>query len=244
MIAWVLENVAHIAWCGDSRAYLFNAGSGLVRLSKDHSYVQELVDAGKLDPELAFDHPNSNIITRSLGDSHVKARPDYVSRMLSKGDYLLLCSDGLCGLCRDEEIAQVMLKAENIETCKNSLIKAALNAGGYDNVTVALLEVDSLGEESEKSIVEDTTNDLSKAKSRKKKNRGLTAFIILLLLVGAVGYLYHTGKWEPALDYIKGKFSTALENADSTMEKVDSASVNLETIDRMSDDTPADTTNI
>ena len=221
VITWVLGNEAHIAWCGDSRAYLFNAGSGLIRLSKDHSYVQELVDAGKLDPELAFDHPNSNIITRSLGDTPDKARPDYVSRQLSAGDYILLCSDGLCGLCRDEEIAQIMAEAEDIESCKNNLIKSALEAGGYDNVTVALLEVESL-EEEEKKIAVETANDLGKVKKRKRKSRAFSVVLTVLLLAGACAYLYYTGKWEPALRYVKDKLELFLEDKNQPEVQIDS----------------------
>ncbi len=141
VIAWVIGDVAHIVWCGDSRAYVFNAEEGLMRLTKDHSYVQELVDAGKLDEEFAIDHPDSNIITRCLGDFQGRANPDYTAYRLKSGDTILLCSDGLCGVCRDEEILQVMDGAkEDIEQCRKQLILCALKAGGYDNVTVALLE--------------------------------------------------------------------------------------------------------
>lgn len=141
VIAWVYSDVAHIVWCGDSRAYVFNPNEGLTRLTKDHSYVQELVDAGKLDEDLAIDHPDSNIITRCLGDFHGRANPDYTAYRLKSGDTLMLCSDGLCGVCRDEEILEVMDGAkEDIEQCRKQLILCALKAGGYDNVTVALLE--------------------------------------------------------------------------------------------------------
>ena len=68
VLAWLLGKKVYVGWCGDSRCYCYNSKTGLVRLSHDHSYVQELVDAGKLTEELAFDHPNNNIITRSLGD--------------------------------------------------------------------------------------------------------------------------------------------------------------------------------
>ena len=179
--AWILGRKAHIVWCGDSRAYLFNSNSGLVRLTKDHSYVQELVDAGKLDAELAFDHPNSKIITRSLGDSSVKARPDYISHILQEGDCLLLCSDGLCGLCKDDDIARVMSEAENIEECKKRLINEALDAGGYDNVTVALLKVSSLSNKEED--ITDTTNDIANVKVRKSKNFVLSVLIIAMLVL-------------------------------------------------------------
>lgn len=148
VMAWVIGNTVHVAWCGDSRAYIFNRQSGLSRLSRDHSYVQELVDAGKLDPELAFDHPNSNIITRSLGDSSVKAEPDYVCRRISAGDYILLCSDGLCGLCRDEEILSVLMRDhDTLEEYESDLFTAALEAGGHDNITIALFECKSMKEE-------------------------------------------------------------------------------------------------
>jgi len=141
VMAWILDEMVHVAWCGDSRAYLFNRQSGLCRISRDHSYVQELVDSGKLDAELAFDHPNSNIITRSLGDCPDRARPDYVSRGLSAGDYILLCSDGLCGLVRDDDIMAVLMQEhDTLEEYEKDLFTSALNAGGHDNITIALFE--------------------------------------------------------------------------------------------------------
>lgn len=142
VLAWILDGKAYIAWCGDSRCYVFNSASGLMRLSKDHSYVQELVDQGKLDPENTFDHPYSNIITRCLGDSNNRATPDFRSYELKNGDVILLCSDGLCGVCRDEEIMEIIKEQEeDMMTCKDRLIEAALSAGGYDNVTVALCRI-------------------------------------------------------------------------------------------------------
>lgn len=169
VLVWVVENVAHVAWCGDSRAYIFNRQSGLSRLSNDHSYVQDLVDSGKLDPELAFDHPNSNIITRSLGDSPAKAQPDYVCKGLSAGDYLLLCTDGLCGLVRDEEILDILMSPkESLDVYKNTLFTAAFEAGGYDNVTIALFECVSVKEEELASTISPVAS--RKAVANKKKN--------------------------------------------------------------------------
>ena len=141
VMAWIKDSIAHIAWCGDSRAYLFNSKSGLIRLSKDHSYVQQLVDSGELDQDMAMFHPNSNIITRSLGDNSSKSVPDYVSKRLGSGDLILLCSDGLCGICPDDEILEVLISNNScVEACKEGLIEAALNAGGTDNVTVAIYQ--------------------------------------------------------------------------------------------------------
>ena len=188
VIAWVLNDVVYISWCGDSRAYLFNAKSGLIRLSKDHSYVQQLVDDGKLDPELAFDHPNSNIITRSLGDASSKARPDFISRKLSEGDNIMLCSDGLCGLCRDEEILDVMnSEVEDVEQCKNMLIASALEAGGHDNVTITLFQVVSIIEsETDKKLDLTTRNDFKKPRRKIPKYLKILLSILILLVVCAV----------------------------------------------------------
>lgn len=207
VIAWVLGNVVHVAWCGDSRAYLFNRQSGLSRLSKDHSYVQELVDAGKLDAELAFDHPNSNIITRSLGDSNVKAQPDYVCKRLSAGDYVILCSDGLCGLVRDEEMLDVLMQEhDSIEDYKNGLFQAALDAGGYDNITIGILECLSVKESELTSTVAPSEvgkkqkaaaapgQGTHKDEGRKPRRSRIWLWIILLLLLALLCFAaFHFG---------------------------------------------------
>lgn len=207
VMAWVVEDVVHVAWCGDSRAYLFNRQLGLSRLSNDHSYVQELVDTGKLDPELAFDHPNSNIITRSLGDSPIKAQPDYVCKRLSVGDYILLCTDGLCGLCRDEEIMSILeQELPSLEDYRKLLFEAAFEAGGYDNVTIALFECMKVKEvnlastvapteKNKKRKVESISSDAQEEKVvEKKKYIGLWIFVILLLLLVVVAVVaYYLG---------------------------------------------------
>lgn len=168
VVAWIVDGAVHVAWCGDSRAYLFNRKSGLSRLSNDHSYVQELVDSGKLDPELAFDHPNSNIITRSLGDSPVKAQPDYVCRRLSAGDYIILCTDGLCGLVRDEQILDVMMQERpGLADYKDALFNAAFEEGAYDNVTIALFECMSIKEHNLASTVSPLDSSSRKKQARK-----------------------------------------------------------------------------
>lgn len=179
VMAWIYENFVHVAWCGDSRAYLFNKNYGLSRLSRDHSYVQELVDSGKLDPELAFDHPNSNIITRSLGDSHSVAQPEYMNKGLSEGDLILLCTDGLCGLVRDEEILDILMQGhETINECRDALLAAALEAGGHDNVTLALFECVGL-----KEPVMDKTLTVT-VKPKRKQSRVWVWILILALLAG------------------------------------------------------------
>lgn len=185
VIAWLLKDKAYIAWCGDSRCYVFNSDAGISRLSKDHSFVQELVDQGKLDEENAFDYPYSNIITRCLGDPNQRSVPDFRTYKLKDNDILLLCSDGLCGLCRDEEIIQVISNGLNdLNGLRDNLIDAALSEGGYDNVTVALCQVCTNTEMAEADKVSNKT-----LKSHKRRFVKALPFIFLLLIVAGI-YFY------------------------------------------------------
>lgn len=142
VVAWLLGRSLFVAWLGDSRAYAFVPGMGIARLSKDHSYVQQFVDAGTLTDIEAMNHPQSNIITRSLGDMSQKAKPDVEQYELTDGETVLLCSDGLCGVCTDEEIAALLESNGNdLQACKEQLTQRALDNGGSDNITIALLQL-------------------------------------------------------------------------------------------------------
>lgn len=142
VLAWLIDEKVYVGWCGDSRAYKYNPQRGFSQLSHDHSYVQELVDSGKLSPELAFDHPNSNIITRSLGDPRGVAQPDVKCFPLEENDVILLCSDGLCGVLRDQEMEQVVAgNLNSMASCIDALWEAARAAGWHDNVTIALAQI-------------------------------------------------------------------------------------------------------
>lgn len=162
VIAWVLVDKVYVAWLGDSRAYSYLPGKGIGRMSKDHSYVQQLVDSGAISDEEAMTHQNSNIITRSLGDTSQKAKPDVVMYSLSDGEVILLCSDGLCGVCRDEEIGGIIEdNVTNLQKCHEKLTTAALAAGGSDNITIALLQV-SMGKENSKQSIGVITYEYSR----------------------------------------------------------------------------------
>lgn len=142
VMAWLLGQKVYVAWCGDSRCYRYNPATGLERLSHDHSYVQDLVDTGQLSPELAFDHPNKNIITRSLGDPRGAAKPDAKVYPLHEGDVILLCSDGLSDSLRDSEIEQSISRSlSSMEVCRDALWNDSKRAGWHDNVTVVLAQV-------------------------------------------------------------------------------------------------------
>lgn len=139
VVCWILKDKAHIAWCGDSRCYVFNPKHGLRALTKDHSYVQELVDKGELTEIEAFSHPDSNIITKGLGDFDNETIPDMVSCPIRPGDVFLLCSDGLCGYCTNKEIERtIRLHYFNVSECCHALMDMALNAGGHDNICIAM----------------------------------------------------------------------------------------------------------
>lgn len=184
--AWLFDGYANIIWCGDSRGYLFNPVSGLAQVTKDHSYVQELVDSGRLLPEYAFDHPDSNIITRSLGNPQKAANPDFVRLPLQEGEVILLCTDGLNSMLRDEEIEAVMQETSNeIDTCTKALIQGALDLGGHDNVTVVLCQI--VPEENKPSVQDMQQTVLTfTEKERKKPLRKFVlwtvAFVFVLLL--------------------------------------------------------------
>ncbi len=130
-----------IGQVGDSRAYLLREGE-LLQLTKDHSYVQEQVDAGLLTPEQARTHPYSNVITRCVGANEDVA-PDVYFGNLEQGDVVLLASDGLTGMLEDNQIATIMSAEENPEGAVNKMIADANRRGGLDNITAIVVRVDA-----------------------------------------------------------------------------------------------------
>lgn len=129
-------NLAHIVHAGDSRAYLWHGGA-IRQLTRDHSMVQQLVEAGSITPEQAASHPGKNLITRALGVRE-DVRPEYQKLELKAGDKLLLCTDGLTNMVPDEAIAAT-LSNTGFFAAAERLVQMALEGGGTDNVTVLLL---------------------------------------------------------------------------------------------------------
>ena len=124
---------------GDSRAYLID-GSGIRRVTVDHSVVEDLVLRGDISESQAKHHPNKNLITRALGtEPHVKCDHFYLE--LKQGSYLLLCSDGLSNMMEDQELLFEVLHGGEPSTCCQRLIDIANERGGPDNITVALLSI-------------------------------------------------------------------------------------------------------
>jgi len=128
-------------WAGDSRAYLLRDGA-LVRITRDHSLVQDLVDGGQITEAEAENHPRANIVTRAVGVEDV-VELDKVTGRLVAGDQFLLCSDGLCKELSDPEMLDI-LRADGPELAAERLVEAALARKARDNVTAVVLEVPSL----------------------------------------------------------------------------------------------------
>ena len=127
---------------GDSRLYVFRE-NGFEQISHDHSYVQLLVDMGKLSPEEAKKSKNKNLITRAVGTER-KVLSDVFTADLAHGDTIVLCSDGLTNLVDPEEIAEEVKKAlenEDLQPACENLVALANERGGLDNITAVLLSV-------------------------------------------------------------------------------------------------------
>ena len=200
VLAWIVRDNVYIGWCGDSRAYRFNAASGLERLSHDHSYVQELVDRGKLSKHLAFEHPDNNIITRSLGDTRKTVQPDVKKFQLDNGDIILLCSDGLSGVLPDEAIETIILNnCDTMVDCRNALWTESENVGWTDNVTIALCQIVSGIENADKEFSPFPVEEKIGMTEVKRRKFGILLFIFLfLVLVGIafeVGHFLGKGCW-------------------------------------------------
>jgi len=193
VMAWLLGKKVYVGWCGDSRAYRYNPKTGLQRLSHDHSYVQELVDAGKLTEELAFDHPNNNIITRSLGDPRGKAQPDTKEYDLCNEDIIMLCSDGLCGCLRDNEIEDVIKQHQtSMQECRDALWDADEAAGWHDNVTIALAQVLSGGAiATEGSSIPSISNSKAELIRKNRRLKMILGAIVTLVVLACAGYCFH-----------------------------------------------------
>lgn len=187
VLVQIIEDYANIAWSGDSRCYLYR-NRELIQLTKDHSYVQSLLDEGKINKTQAFYHPQSNIITQSLGDENRPPKPDFVQEKLYDGDILLVCSDGLNAMLEDHTIAEIIEESRaDLSETANKLIEAANLAGGNDNITIVLNEVKE-GTTFTKQDLDTPTID-----PKKKKGINLPLIMLAMILVGfMIGFCYLT----------------------------------------------------
>lgn len=137
-----------IAQVGDSRAYLLHKGH-LQQITRDHSLMADLIEAGQITPEEARVHPNRSVITRAIG-SDIHMRPDIYELNVDAGDRILLCSDGLSSMISNNAIESIMRRQSDAQHCADELVTAALENGGADNVTVVVADVPGFSEVREK----------------------------------------------------------------------------------------------
>lgn len=208
-MAWLYQNYTFVSWIGDSRAYLLRKNRGLVPLSKDHSYVQELIDAKRITEKEAFDHPDRNIITQSLGDTQRTPNPSFSSLILEEGDRLLLCSDGLNSMIRDQDIEQILVKYNPAIYVVGDLIEAANKSGGLDNITTILCDITALPHQNDRihlaeltTITQRENNNLSSTndepqKEQTQKKKIQIAYVISIFSLLLAGYFIYSTLTQP-----------------------------------------------
>ncbi len=174
-----------VAWVGDSRAYLWspdNPEERLTQITTDHSYVQMLLASGAIKEEEVARHPDKNIITQCLGVQDIdQVKVDTVQGHWQKGQWILLCSDGLNEEVDDDTIAEILAQANNPGNAVERLIAKALESGGHDNVTVQVIAAPNSSnvETAELAVLVDATD----SKQRNYLLYGLLAAALLLLLL-------------------------------------------------------------
>ena len=175
--AYIENDTLAIAHVGDSRAYLLHEGT-LIRVTRDHSYVEELVDAGEITADEARVHPNRSVITRALG-SDPAMYADHFTLHIEEGDRLILCSDGLSSMIPDSDIENIATQSSTAQVCVDNLVDAALAAGGHDNVTV---------------VVVDLVDDGVMREAKRVRRRNVTiAAVLALVFVLVAGIWAYTG---------------------------------------------------
>lgn len=163
-----------IAQVGDSRAYLLHQGK-LQQLTRDHSLMADMIEAGQLTEAEARVHPNRSVITRAIGsDPHMQ--PDIYELNVETGDRILLCSDGVCTMIEDPQIQHIMAHSRTAQECADGLVAAALEAGGFDNATAVVVDVEGFRE--------------VRQRKAQRKSKALYAFLIaaVVAIFAAAGF--------------------------------------------------------
>ena len=127
----------HAANVGDSRLYIVS--DAIRQITKDHSYVEEMVRRGEIDREAARNHPDKNIITRAVGATQ-EIEADFFEVKLYPDDLVLLCSDGLTNMVEDDAIWKIIREQSDVAVAAKRLIEAANQNGGRDNITVIVID--------------------------------------------------------------------------------------------------------
>ena len=137
VLVTIVDDYAYVANVGDSRLYLIE--DRIVQITKDHSLVEEMVRRGLITREDAKHHPDKNIITRAIG-AKADVDVDFYEHRLKRGDIILMCTDGLSNMVEDEELFHIVQGGRDIVEAGQSLVEAAKENGGTDNIGVVLVE--------------------------------------------------------------------------------------------------------
>ncbi len=140
VLARVQGPKAQIGWCGDSRVYLWR-DQELVRLTRDHSLLEQLLESGVVDPADAFGHPQKHVLVQALGITNPPPVPAQLEVELASNDMLLLCSDGLHDELRDEDINAILVSNPQPSTAVSALVQRVLQGPARDNISVVCIKV-------------------------------------------------------------------------------------------------------
>lgn len=138
VVATIEDNVLKVANIGDSRLYVI--GDDITQITRDHSYVEELVSKGEINREEARTHEKKNYITRAIG-GELSVEAEMFCVDLAEGNRVLLCSDGLSNMVEDNEIFRIINQSSNVEDAVNALINEANSNGGRDNISAIIIEL-------------------------------------------------------------------------------------------------------
>jgi serine/threonine protein phosphatase PrpC len=225
----------YYAHVGDSRIYLYS-NKKLTRITKDHSFVQNMIDLGGMTEEQAEKHPRKNEITNALGLKNMKPPTVCTAQIqAAKGDIFLLCSDGLTGMVSNSEIETVLKNSMELQGKANLMIDLANKAGGTDNITVQIVEM------THSPYTKTKTNIplAPKTKNWKKDNKTLIIIGAILLMIGGSAYFLRNKFFQKNKAAIIDSDSIKVDSAktDSTKTiKVDSIT-QKEILDGLSDET-------
>ncbi|MBQ9021223.1 MAG: Stp1/IreP family PP2C-type Ser/Thr phosphatase [Eggerthellaceae bacterium] len=167
-----------IAQVGDSRAYLLHQGV-MQQLTRDHSLMADMIEAGQITEEEARVHPKRSVITRALG-SDPGMQPDLYELNVAAGDRLLLCSDGLSTMLEDDQIENILIRTRDPQRAASILVNEAIAAGGHDNITVIVLDIEGNAERETRKTV------------RKSRWGAVLVALLVAAVVAAIGYGAYT----------------------------------------------------
>ena len=225
----VVGSDVYYAHVGDSRIYLFS-NKKLTRITKDHSFVQNMIDSGGLTEEEAEKHPRKNEITNALGLKNMKPPTVCTAQIqAAKGDVFLLCSDGLSGMVSDSEMVSVLKNSMELQGKANLLIDLANKAGGTDNITVQIVEMIHSPYSKTITNIPVASKENKTNKNWKKDKKTVVIITAILLTLGGSAYFLRN-KFIPKSKtpindsiYVKGDStqtdSTRTIKIDSTTQK-------------------------